>query len=47
MLESQLAAAERKADQAERDKAAWMSKILAERPGNPATDLSIAHEGNR
>ncbi|MCP3656829.1 MAG: hypothetical protein GY734_07650 [Herbaspirillum sp.] len=31
MLESQLATAERKAEQAERDKAAWIDKILAQR----------------
>ncbi|WP_413456570.1 DNA-binding protein [Herbaspirillum huttiense] len=47
MLESQLAAAERKADQAERDKAALIGKILAQRSDNAATDASIAHEGTR
>lgn len=47
MLASQLAAAERKADQAERDKAAWIDKILAQRPDNAATDVSIAHNGVR
>lgn len=45
MLASQLAAAERKADQAESDKAAWIEKILAQRPDNAATDLSVAHKG--
>lgn len=47
MLTSQLAIAERKAEQAERDKAAWIDKILAQRPGNAATNASIAHEGAR
>lgn len=47
MLESQLAAAERKADQAERDKSAWIDKILAQRPDNGAGAVSIAHEGVR
>ncbi|WP_413460531.1 DNA-binding protein [Herbaspirillum huttiense] len=47
ILESQLASAERKADQAERDKAAWIDKILAQRPDNAAAAVSIAHEGVR
>jgi len=46
-LASQLAAAERKAEQAERDKSAWIDKILAQRPDNAVTDASIAHEGGR
>ncbi len=46
-LASQLAAAERKADQAERDKAAWIDKILAQRPDNTAAAMSNSHEGVR
>ncbi|MFX6023566.1 hypothetical protein ABTF26_21245, partial [Acinetobacter baumannii] len=45
MLTSQLATAERKADQAERDKAAWIDKILAQRPDKAATEAPIPHGG--
>ena len=47
LLKSQLAAAARKAEQAERDKAAWIDKILAQRPDNGVGAVSIAHEGAR
>lgn len=46
MLTSQLSIAERKAEQAERDKAAWIDKILAQRPERAAA-VPIAHEGVR
>jgi|TARA_B100001105_G_C22398434_1_gene447941 chromosome segregation ATPase len=47
MLTSQLATAERKADQAERDKAAWIDKILAQLPDKAATEAPIPHGGQR
>jgi chromosome segregation ATPase len=47
MLENQLVSAERKAEQAEREKTVWIEKILAQRPNNELPDINLSEADTR